>query len=156
MKYLIVLIIIGTVSFGYYGCYEGSELSQQTIFSGYDFTKYTNNGFLFTPEKYNEKYAAIGIVKLTILPAVKKAEKNKSINNSSTNYDTWNRDKSISVDWTVERVTAQDVLDSLYNYSKNMGANAITELKIVPSEEFSNGKIFFRGITASGFAIKRQ
>jgi hypothetical protein len=42
------------------------------LISGYDFTSYTERGFLFTPEQYLGDYDAIGLLSLEIIREVKK------------------------------------------------------------------------------------
>ncbi len=148
MKY--ILFLFAGVILLFAGCKEGYEVSKTSIVKGYDFTKYTSKGFLFTPEPYNGEYDAIGMIEISLYPAVTEDE-NKIYNSS----DTWDRGTSFS-NWFVGKITASEVLDSLYNYTKKMGANAVVRLQIEDALPRTNGEIVVQGIKASGFAIKRK
>ena len=60
MKKLILLSILLIVS----GCIPKppSVISEQRIFLAVDFTKYSNEGFLFTPLKYEADYESVGLI----------------------------------------------------------------------------------------------
>ena len=45
---------------------------QQFFFFGFNFTPYTEKGFLFTPEKYETEYGSIGLITCIIFPEKKK------------------------------------------------------------------------------------
>ena len=127
------------------GCSEGYDVSKTVFIYGYDFTPYTAKGFLFTPESYNGDYDAVGLIELAIYPAVKFNEKEKK-------YTSWYPEKR----WSVGDVSANEVLDSLYKFTRRMGADAVVRLKIDEAEPKTNGDIIVNGIKASGFAIKRK
>ena len=155
MKFLVYSFLLFTYSFHFMGCSSGKEMSQIMIITGYDFTKYTKLGFLFTPEKYNGDYESIAYIKLSIYPSVKKMSYDEFLKTDSSNTsDKWKSNKGYK--WKIDKIPTSEILDSLYNYSKNKGADAVTNLDIEPTEAISNGKIFYSGIKASGFAIKRK
>lgn len=128
------------------GCGGGYDVSKTITIYGYDFTKYTANGFLFTPESYNGKYDAIGLIELSIYPEVR-------LNEGEKKYSTWDEQ---DIKWSIEKISASEVLDSLYKYSKRMGADAVVNLIISETEPRTNGEIVFKGTKVSGFAIKRK
>jgi hypothetical protein len=146
----IVLSFFIVLTFLFLGCGEGREVSKFSLVYGYDFTKYTAQGFLFTPELYNGDYDAIGLIEISIYPEVRL---NDYVDDNK--YDTWHR-KGQNERCLIGNVTSNEILDSLYNYTKKMGADAVTKLKISESESMSNGEILYTGIKASGFAIKRR
>jgi len=123
------------------GCRQGYELSKTTLVYGYDFTKYSSQGFLFTPESYNGDYEAIGLIELAVYPEVRKKESAST----EKKFDTWeNVEEYREGRWFIEKVSASEVLDSLYNYTKQMGANAVVRLEIGETESKSNGEINLR------------
>ena len=68
MRYIsfLFIIIILLVT----GCKTGYNVSKTAIVNGYDFTKYSAKGFLFTPESYNGEYEAVGIIEISLYPEV--------------------------------------------------------------------------------------
>jgi hypothetical protein len=133
----------------YISCETAYNLPKQSFVYGYDFTKYSANGFLFTPESYNGEYDAIGLIEVEIYPEVTKDKPR-----DSNKWDTWNRPNL--PDWYISRVSGEEVLDSLYKVTKSMGADAVVNLKVTETEPMSNGEVTFKGVRASGFAIKRK
>lgn len=124
------------------GCSQGIVMQKSMIVSGYDFSKYSKIGFLFTPEKYNGSYESIGLVEVDVYPAVL----------DKAYYDDTQRKFDR---WSVDKISTSEVIDSLYAVCNKMGANALTNFKIEVSNPASNGAITYYGIKASGFAIKR-
>ena len=128
------------------GCREGYELAKTFNVYGYDFTKYTAQGFLFTPESYEGDYESVGLIEMYLYPEV--------TNEVDENQDAMTR--SGYSYWYVGKISAAELIDSLFNVTKEMGADAVVRLTINQTEPISNGVINFRGIKASGFAIKRK
>jgi hypothetical protein len=126
-----------------------SKFQKQVVTYVYDFTKYSNQNFLFTPEQYTGNYNSIGLLEIEIYPETEKV----LAKNTSNQYGT--EDYSKSTQWIYYPISTEEVLDSLYNRAIRMGADAITRLKI---EDFivSYGTVYSYGKKASGFAIKRQ
>ena len=149
MRYISSIIFI-TLLF-IYGCMEGYDLNKTVSVYGYDFTKYSAKGFLFTPEPYNGEYKSIGLIEVTIYPPVSrmKIPEPKS-------FDTWHNQNYKQGEWYIGSISANEVLDSLYNYTKNMGADAVVNLQITDAEPKTNGVVYITGVKASGFAIKRK
>ena len=147
-KYLFFLGLIIPLLFN--ACSYGSEVPKSVLISGYDFTKYTEKGFLFTPEQYLEDYDAIGLLNLEVIPEVRKvpygtraSEHGWEIIVGTTRY------------WQVEEISSGEVLDSLYKKAVSMGADAVVRfnLEAIPH---NNGDVNYYGLQASGFAIKRK
>ena len=60
--------------------------------------------------------------------------------------------------WVFEKIDLQTVVDSIYNKSVNMGADAIMDFEISPyEEEYLNiqNPVTVKGIEINGIAIKR-
>jgi len=126
-----------------------STFEKQVITYVYDFTKYTNKGFLFTPDPYSGEYLSIGLLEVEIYPQTEKVQSKVKSNQYGT------KDYGEASKWVYYPINTEEVLDSLYNLATKMGANAIVRLKI---EDFivSYGIINSYGKRASGFAIKRK
>ena len=149
MKYL-QFFLLG-ISIFLIGCSLGPEMPKTVVIYGYDFTKYTASGFLFTPEPYNGEYDAIGLIDLIIYPEIKKTK-----TDSYTMDEEYKMVNKRSAGLQAGEVTAREVLDSLYTCTKKMGADAVVRLKIENTPGFNNGINSTMGIKASGFAIKRK
>ncbi len=128
-----------------FGC-QSYEMQKQVILYGYDFTKYSKNNFLFTPEKYSGKYESVGLMYVLMWPEIKKLEKIKESENSS--FD------RIADYYMVIKVSPMEGLDSLYDKATKMGADCVMNLEI-NSKQGANGPVIFDYYELSGFAIKR-
>ncbi len=121
-------------------------MQKQVILYGYDFTKYSKNNFLFTPEKYSGKYESVGLMYVLMWPEVKKLEKIKKSDNTS--FD------RVTDYYSVIKMSPMEGLDSLYDKAIKMGADCIMNLEIT-SKQGANGPVVFDYYELSGFAIKR-
>lgn len=143
MKHSILLAFFTIFTFYFVGCFYGIETQKSMEVNGYDFTKYSKIGFLFTPEKYLGNYESVGLIEVKLYPEVK-AEKTYDEHKHKFDY------------WKVEKILPSEVIDSIYVVCKNMGANALMNFKIDKTDLVSNGAIYYYGIKVSGFGIKRQ
>ena len=142
-------IVAIAVSCLYCGCAGGDRLKRVYVY-GYDFTKYTAVGFLFTPEKYLGEYESIGMLVVEIYPEIKKEKK------TSMQYGTSDYDKPQG--WHYYPISTGEALDSLYSIATKMGADAVVNLVIEDAEEkwgvLNDSTI--PGKKVSGFAVKRK
>jgi hypothetical protein len=118
--------------------------------NGFDFTEYSKQGFLFTPESYNGEYESIGLIEVAFYPPVTK----DTLRINEEKWDSWLRSEFSR--WYVGVISSNELLDSLYNYTNRMGADAVINLRISETEPKTNGVVLYSGIKASGFAIKRK
>ena len=65
-------------------CSSVKETERQTIFLGYDFTPYTDKGFLFTPFLYNDNYESIALLTVEMYPEIKKQHVKSAFDSEST------------------------------------------------------------------------
>jgi len=131
-----------------FGCAESISIQKTVLTSVYDFTSYTQKGFLFTPEQYLYDYESIGQINVEIIPNVLPSSYNEVIGNDRVK-------KTGKTYWKVQKINPQEVLDELYKKATVMGADALVRLKFDNIEKF-NGAIYFNSLMASGFAIKRK
>jgi len=131
-----------------FGCSHSFEVNTMVLTSVYDFTTYSDKGFLFTPEQYLYDYESRGQITIEIIPEVRESSYNEEVD------DTW-RKQSGKTFWKVKIFNPQEVLDELYKKAISMGADAVVRLKFDTNEHF-NGAIFFNSLVATGFAIQRK
>ena len=151
-----------------------SQIPEQEKLYGIPFEKYSDNGFLFTPENYKDEYSSRGIIEYELYPQYNADVKK---NSDGSRY---------LIESQVELKIA-DVLDSLYSIAKRMKADAVINLKfdivyrsltdidsrLLTINDFNNpsSKAFIetggdyilknkdlkiQGVKISGFAIKRK
>ncbi len=130
------------------GCVESIQIQKTVLTYVYDFTSYTQKGFLFTPEQYLYDYESIGQITVEIMPDVLPSTYSEVVDNG------WVK-KTGKTYWKVEKINPQELLDELYKKASTMGADAVVRLTF-DNEEYNNGAIFFNSTIASGFAIKRK
>lgn len=129
------------------GCTETKEMDRVVIHYGFDFTKYTKDGFLITPEGYLGQYESVGYLDTYVLPAVKKREEKEEVDGVTYIYQ-YN-------DLVVEKINTNDAIDEIYKKAKSMGADAIIHFSI-RDINYLNGTMIVHGIEVTGYAIKRK
>lgn len=127
---------------------------------GIDFSKYTSQNFLFTPEKYIGGYKSIGLITYEYLPAAEYKKTGNKVNPFYNPQDPSSKSLIPIVEWVFESVKIEQVMDSVYKISKNMGADAIVnfDIKVKSDPVGANAKnpTTRFGYIISGFAIKRD
>ncbi|MBA4411426.1 MAG: hypothetical protein C0397_18650 [Odoribacter sp.] len=137
---------------------ELSTIFENKNFFAIDFSKYSESGFLITPEKYLGEYTSIGIVRYEVYPgAYYKIIGSKPNPNFGSNPS---EPKTILVkEWVVNKISMQEALDGMYKKCLEMGANALVNFDVkydvVPYTGISN-PVYINGYVISGFAIKRK
>jgi hypothetical protein len=144
----IVLIITGCAT-------TSVELWQTELRSyGYDFRPYTEQGFLFTPEKYLGEYEAVGLVDIVYVPEIIKS----SSEGRPPNRDGYRIITSGTAAgggyYYVEIPDTDRLIAELYDLASGLGADALTNFNMA-TETLFNGGVSIPTIKVSGFAIKR-
>ncbi|MFH5832638.1 hypothetical protein [Halalkalibaculum sp. DA384] len=116
--------------------------------TGYDFSEYTDQGFLITPEQYLGEYQSIGLITLTQWPAVRKTTRRIPDSDSNTGYRTVE-------EFYPEDINVEKAIDEIYKVANEMGADAIARFDVT-STSGMNGDLRVQGVEISGFAIKRD
>lgn len=122
-----------------------SHIPEYSEFRILDFTPYTEQGFLFTPDKYNGEYESIGIVRYEFVPSQNLVTKEGKYN-SVTGYS----DPS-SKEYVPDEYNIQDGLEQVFLVASDMGANAVINLSVESIEVLGNAN----GYRINGFAINR-
>jgi len=127
-------------------------IQEKVIFFGYDFKKYSDKDFLFTPNIYQGEYESIGLITLIYLP---KAQLLELYSGEFTNEGKPIKKKT----WKVEEYNSDDFLDKIYNLCVEMGSDAFTQMEILTHSESYAQNTFYpvtiNGVKIVGFAIKR-
>jgi len=158
-QFLIVCIAIAMAS-----CASMKELKElpsidpsQSLFK-IDFSPYTKNGFLITPEKYIGAYESIGLVDYQLMPGAVYVVVGKQKNPYYTGTDSQPMyiDKKM---WKIDEINFKMAMDSLYNICTKMGADALVNFSLgYPSDDYGmiSNPVTIKGYSISGYAIKRK
>jgi len=154
MKKLLYLSLI--FAFFTYSCktLETTTIPKKEILSGINFTKYTQSGFLITPEKYNREYESIGLIDFLYMP---KAELQRK--EDIAGYQQNDNYIEVGYSWVIDPINIQDALDKIYTRCLDMGANALVnfnatvEVDQYPLVEYP---VTIKGYRITGFAIKTK
>lgn len=148
----VLIIITLAVLFSSSGCSPLYETEGVRDYDIIDFTKYSKEGFMFTPEEYRGDYESCGLIRAEIVPAIRK-QKNippDKQNDYRSIYD------DLPTEYFVEKISVKDVLDKIVKLATEKGADCIMRLDIkVTDKSITTGTRRY-GIVATGFAIKRK
>ena len=130
-------------------CSGGPEVYEKSMeVAGYDFTEYTEQGFLITPESYQGEYQSIGVLSVTVWPRIEQKPVEDTLAQPGP-------DNPAQVWLVTEDVDPQEVIDSLYAEAQSMGADAVMNFRTEPvKEDLDNGPTR-SGVRARGYAIDR-
>lgn len=104
-----------------------------------DFTPYTAQGFLFTPEPYLGDYESVGLITVTVTAAGERKRLRPGI------YD-W--------EWDLTPLQSDSVLHYFHRRATELGADAMVRFSLAPSSTDIAGEPV-PTLVASGFAIRR-
>jgi hypothetical protein len=122
------------------GCSSITSLQSYKQTTVLNFTPFTKQGFLFTPEPYPGDYESVGMITVSISASGERKRMRPGI------YD-W--------DWDLTQIQADSVLSYFYNQATVLGADAVVRLSLSrTTTDF--GELSVPTIVATGFAIKRM
>lgn len=149
IKEMRIIILLLLLSFITSTCTGPQTVARDEVINvtGYDFSEYTDQGFLITPEQYLEDYQSIGLITVTQWPAVNKSVRSVP-NSDGTGY------RKVE-EFHSENINVEKAIDEIYKVATNMGADAITRFDVTPTSRM-NGTLRVQGVEISGFAIKRE
>jgi len=131
-------------------CSTPEPLPRSVFFFGFDFTPYTEKGFLFTPEKYEAEHESIGLITCIIFPEKKQV---------TVQYQDELYSRHFSMDvLELEQLQPDEILQIIYERCIEMGANAFVNFEFetidLPTKGFFNWKTHVYII--KGFAILKN
>lgn len=151
------LLIIGvlTITALFTSCATNKPVETQEYYyaTGYDFTQYTEQGFLFTPEGFPGDYEAMGIITINHQPRF--VEIPESMRNQQMAGSRVYAEPGGINHWRVSEPDPDRMIKEAYDQATEMGADAIINFRIV-GESFVNGNITVDSAVLHGFAIKRE
>jgi len=140
MKHLAGIVLLAAALLA---CSPISHIPADSSVSGIDFREYTERGFLFSPWQYDGRYESVGVIEVTMFPEANRVS-------SRT------RGGATETHWEFERITVSEMTAALYEQAREMGADALVEFDLRgETRELTNPTATMRGLTASGFAIRR-
>ncbi|NGP76530.1 hypothetical protein G3570_07795 [Balneolaceae bacterium YR4-1] len=145
-----VLLLLSFIVPFIYSCSGPQTVARDEVINvtGYDFSEYTDQGFLITPEQYLGDYQSIGLITITQWPAVR--EQTRRVPDSETP-----KGYRIVEDYFAKDINVEKAIDEIYKVANEMGADAITRFDVTPTDRL-NGTLRVQGVEISGFAIKRK
>ncbi len=120
-----------------------SRFAPMTIVSGVDFARYSQKGFLFSPDPYTlGPYDAVGLVSVVHYAGARYIPDSS---HAGPGY------------WQFQPVEAQEVFDTLYARAAAMGANAVVRMEIRSVERAAEApRPATPGVEVRGYAIRRR
>jgi hypothetical protein len=132
--------------------------SRYVHFSVFNFTPFTEQGFLFTPEKYVSDYQSIGMMTCVVVPEEELIVTPKDIPKNKLDDIYFSVESENNMIWFSEELKPDEVLQMIYEKCKKMGANAFVNFEYqnvyMPSRIPTTTRETNYHVV-SGFAIKR-
>lgn len=156
MKHLTLVLSIAIL---FIGCLPKlSNIPRKENFYTIDFRKYTEKGFLITPEKYQDAYESIGIIDFVLMPGAEYALVKRELNPYYKAGDPASERYIDIRKWVIEDISIDIALDTVHSECIKMGANALVNFELELNEEaytnFTN-PVIITGMRITGFAIRR-
>ena len=128
------------------------HIPRNTEIVGFDFSKYSEKGFLITPGEYGEDYETLGLLTFRIYPEAKKMK--HSVGEEWPILEPgWiylgGNDKQKTTRWAMEVIDPSEAIEMAYQEAIKRNADAITHLEIhFDSKTYPDGAGFVE-ITAA-------
>lgn len=124
-------------------------MNPETHVAGIDFRAFTDEGFLFTPYRYDGPFESVGLLQITVWAEADLEPVQKS--------DKANRSGTMRPEWKFRSLDIQDVLTTAYTRAREMDADAIVDLEIATKRRPIENSIQTQpGIELTGYAVRRR
>lgn len=107
----------------------------------YDFSKYAEKNFLFTPDNYTGKYDGLGMLTVQIIPEITTKNPHNNLFKYYAEYNCW-----------IGPIFPAEGIEKLYNQTVEMGGDCLCRFEV----RFINIGQINEGVEISGYAIKRK
>jgi hypothetical protein len=147
---LFVLVYFGT------SCVAIKHIPSEYHTLTYDFKRYQDQGFTFTPYPPSGEYESKGYIEVTYYPEAKLGEPDNYAELISSGHS----ERDIRERWWVKKLDTQAILDSIFKQARSMEANAFTSLSIVYDMKYPLGTglgaqvLRIPGVKISGYAVR--
>jgi hypothetical protein len=151
------IALFAVVSLLAISCTTLKEIPSYSLLNKIDFRKYSDAGFLFTPEKYEGEYKSIGVIDFKKMPGALYTTI-KELKNKDNYIPEHPEISTISTQWFTEMIDMDQAIDELYRECISLGADALMNFKIdyyIETRSNISNPISITGYKISGFAIKR-
>jgi len=158
MKKIAVFILSLVVMASCVQMQELTKIQGYTIMNKIDFRKYSDKGFLITPEKYSGEYHAVGMIDFIKMPGAVYVKRTKLDENNKPVTPEFGHPAQVEKDWVPEKMNMDAVLEELYKQCVALGADAIINFTIESNSVLHGGianPVTVEGVRITGFAIKR-
>jgi hypothetical protein len=138
---------------------ELAKIEGYSILNKIDFRKYSEKGFLITPEKYPGEYHAVGMIDFISMPGAVYVKRTKLDENNKPVTPEFGHPAEIEKNWVPENINMDTTIEELYKQCVTLGADAIINFKIEPNSVLHGGilnPVTVEGVRITGFAIKRE
>ena len=144
--FIITLITALGASILISSCATLKHIPRELKFYVIDFTAFTEEGFLFTPEAYLGDYESVGILYLEIYPEYNRIPTTEHTAEGFT-----------SMIWVHKPIDLSAVINSYYIEVTKMGADAVMNFETTAISYIYPGTIMkVEGVKITGYAIKRK
>ncbi|MHC1707467.1 MAG: hypothetical protein AB9842_08095 [Bacteroidales bacterium] len=157
MKKILLMIVVACFIVG---CSTSTFIPKKEQVLLMDYRKYLEKGFVFSPEEYRGNCDILGTINYTIDCSVQ--YRSQAVVNPNYNQGAGGERYYIEIsDWWINPLYSEDVLDSLYNKSVRLGADALVSLsykgvpKLVSNRDIKN-QVYTMSYEFIGHAIKRK
>lgn len=121
------------------------HIPRQVEVVGFDFTKYSEKGFLITPGEYGEDYETIGLLTFSVYPEANR-ENNPKAGPAASRFN-----------WVIENINPSEAIEIAYQEAIKRGADAITHFEIdFDKRKYPGPGVYVTGVQVSGLLIKRN
>jgi len=138
---------------------ELSRIEGYGILNKIDFRKYTEKGFLITPEKYTGEYQSIGIIDFIKMPGASYIKRIRLDENGKPVATEFGHPAELDKNWVLDNLNLDAALEDLYKQCVALGADAIMNFTVTPNTVTHGGisnPVTIEGVRITGFAIKRR
>ncbi|MCF8259765.1 MAG: hypothetical protein K9J12_03255 [Melioribacteraceae bacterium] len=145
MRYILLL----SLTIILYSCAPSNRIIPESIYVlEYDFGKYEEQGFLFTPNAYSGNAIPKGYIFLEFFPKGERKKYGSPGGQTILKSEKWKL-------WDIDPINTNKIISETYQKAIKMGGNSITNLKFEPIQKIEENLII-DGVRLTGWVIDRR